>query len=78
MEVKHPYKHRDSTLEVMMADPTFCLEKHLSLKRGHAYYTQAPLEMYVYDGAVVCTGDEATVEGLNGDKTLLGGSVISA
>ena len=43
--VKCPYKH----MGMMTADPTFCLGKELSLKHGHAYYTQAQFEMYVYD-----------------------------
>ena len=49
VEVKCPFKHRNSSLDTMTADPSFCLGKDLNLKRGHAYYTQAQLQMYVYN-----------------------------
>ena len=48
VEVKCPYKHRDSTIDEMTSDPTFCLGKDLHLKRKHSYYTQTQLQMYVY------------------------------
>ncbi|KAK2143704.1 hypothetical protein LSH36_819g02023 [Paralvinella palmiformis] len=40
VEVKCPFTHRNSSLDTMRADPSFCLGKDLNLKCGHAYYAQ--------------------------------------
>ena len=45
--MKCPFTHRNSSLDTMRADPSFCLEKDLNLKCGHAYYAQVQLQKYV-------------------------------
>ena len=38
VEVKCPFKHRNSSLDTMTAGPSFCLGKDLNLKRVRVYY----------------------------------------
>ena len=59
----------------MTADPSFCLEKDINLKHGHAYYTQAQLQMYVYNlfmcDFVVCTYVSCVVVGVPCDDAFV-------
>ena len=47
LEIKCPYKHRDSTIKEIR-DKDFCLDSHLALKQTHRYYTQIQLQMEVF------------------------------
>ncbi|XP_067678814.1 uncharacterized protein [Haliotis asinina] len=49
LEVKCPYKHRDSDITTASKDPGFCLDDNFMLRKGHKYYTQVQLQMYVHD-----------------------------
>ena len=48
VEVKCPFKQKNSSLDPMTTDPSFCLGKDINLKHRHAYYAQAQLQMHVY------------------------------
>ena len=56
VEVKCPFKHRDSLLEEILADKTGCLNClyddgqgiiGINLKKTHSYYTQVQTQMFV-------------------------------
>ncbi|MGH0128193.1 UNVERIFIED_CONTAM: hypothetical protein FKN15_044841 [Acipenser sinensis] len=51
LEIKCPFKHRDSTIKKACEDKTFCLQQEpgdaYSLKRSHAYYTQVQCQLAV-------------------------------
>ncbi|KAK2139211.1 hypothetical protein LSH36_1940g00000 [Paralvinella palmiformis] len=49
LEIKFPYKHKDNSIHTAHGDETFCLDTNLQLKKGHRYYTEIQLQMYVHD-----------------------------
>ncbi|CAC5368836.1 unnamed protein product [Mytilus coruscus] len=49
VEVKCPYKHRDSTYEEYIANSTCCIYDRNKLDTSHPYYSQVQLQMYVHD-----------------------------
>ncbi|XP_071119026.1 uncharacterized protein [Haliotis cracherodii] len=49
IEIKCPYKHRDTDITTAAQDKGFCLNGDLMLKTGHKYYTQVQLQMYVHN-----------------------------
>lgn len=49
IEIKCPYKYRDSGLQSAITDSSFSLCKDYSLNCQHKYYAQVQLQMHVYD-----------------------------
>ena len=47
LEIKCPYKFRDLTIAEMAMDKDCSLDQHLTLRKGHAYYDQVQLQMFV-------------------------------
>ena len=48
VEIKCPYKHRDSTaLDAAANDNSFCIDTSGKLKQSHKYYSQVQLQMHV-------------------------------
>jgi hypothetical protein len=50
LEIKCPFKHRNNSLTVAaQEDNSFCLDKHIQLKKSHRYFTQVQLQMFVHN-----------------------------
>ena len=77
-EVKCPFKHRDSTLQMACSDPHFCSELtstgEIHLKRKHPYYYQIQGQMAIGDHPwcdfIVYTSTEVSVECVHFDQEL--------
>lgn len=49
VEVKCPFKYRDSSDEDMYSDPKCCLTREYTLKPTHSYFTQMQMQMFVFN-----------------------------
>ena len=65
IEIKCPYKHRDSSVAAATQAKDFCLDERMALKKDHAYYTQVQMQIYIcqveYADFVVWTVKECAV-----------------
>ncbi|XP_021362623.1 uncharacterized protein LOC110456300 [Mizuhopecten yessoensis] len=50
LEIKCPYKIRDTKVKEALKDNTFCIDDTFSLKKTHKYFAQVQLQMFVCDG----------------------------
>ena len=48
VEVKCPYKYKDSTIAEILASKDSCLNQSLELKHGHPYFSQVQQQMLVF------------------------------
>uniref|UniRef100_A0A3Q1EA30 YqaJ viral recombinase domain-containing protein n=1 Tax=Acanthochromis polyacanthus TaxID=80966 RepID=A0A3Q1EA30_9TELE len=75
VEIKCPYKHRDSDINTACQDKAFCLDKDLKLKRGHRYFTQVQMEVYVHGVAfcdfVIFTKTDMAIIRIDRDETFI-------
>lgn len=74
IEIKCPYKYRNSTPDEASRNQDFCLEKHnniLQLKRNHAYYQQVQGQLAIcgltWCDFIVCTSQGIHVERIQFD-----------
>uniref|UniRef100_A0AAY5KB43 YqaJ viral recombinase domain-containing protein n=1 Tax=Esox lucius TaxID=8010 RepID=A0AAY5KB43_ESOLU len=74
LEIKCPYKYRDG-LTGCRNDSQFCLDKSLRLKKGHPYYHQVQLHMFVcnvqYCDFVVWTSKGVIMRRITRDEEML-------
>nr|XP_055074611.1 uncharacterized protein LOC129454126 [Misgurnus anguillicaudatus] len=74
VEIKCPYKYRDG-LRGSSEDPYFCLDKNGQLKKGHQYYHQVQLHMFVCNvqscDFVVWTQKEVKITRIARDEEML-------
>ena len=47
IEIKCPFKFRESTIAQAFEDPNFCLDGNMNLKRSHRYFAQVQMQMCV-------------------------------
>lgn len=47
MEIKCPYKHKDSPIVEAVQDQHFCLDPEMNIKKDHHYFTQVQMQMFV-------------------------------
>lgn len=75
LEIKCPYKFRDTRLAKAAEDQKFCLDSKLKLKTDHQYYTQVQLQMFVceaeYADFVVWTLQDCLVVRVMRDNTFI-------